>query len=419
MTIHSLQTRTAAETTLAAQFAQQQSADSDRAAAFQAFAAAGLPTRRLEAWHYTDLRSLMASAAPLALAPANVEIERARVLLAERPRAGAWRLVLVNGRFVSELSDATPDGVVAGMLAKSVALTQSDPVIALNDAFATRGLVLDILAGVQLPERIEIVHCASAGAPVAIYSRVAITLMAGARARIVESFVGADAGVQRNAVTRLSIGAGAHGAHTSVIDDHAGLHLESQIAQLGETAELNAFALVAGGAVVRRQIFVGHKEPNARIALGGLSLLDGTRHADTTLVVDHGAPGGRSREFYKHIVADEATGVFQGKVVVRPGAQKTDGGMKSQAILLSPRAIMNNKPELEIFADDVVCGHGATVGALDPEQLFYLQARGLPRAAAEAMLLEAFGADAIARVEDEALAESLSERMRAWLAAGE
>jgi Fe-S cluster assembly protein SufD len=417
MTVHSLQTKTAAETTLAAQFAQQQSADSDRAAAFRAFAAAGLPTRRLEAWHYTDLRSLMAAAAPLALAPADAQIEHARALLGAHPRTGDLRLVMVDGRYVSALSDKMPDGVLAGMLAKSVPLTQADAVIALNDAFATRGLVLDIAAGAQPTERIEIVHCASAGAPLAIYSRVAITLFAGAKARIVETFLGADAGCQRNAVTRLSLGAGAHGAHVSVIEDQPGLHLESQMAQLGEGAELNAFALVAGGAVVRRQLFIGHKEPNAKIALGGLSLLDGERHADTTLVVDHAAPGGRSREFYKHIVADEATGVYQGKVIVQPGAQKTDGAMKSQALLLSPRAIMNNKPELEIFADDVACGHGATVGALDPEQLFYLQARGLPRAAAEAMLLEAFGADAIARVEDETLAERLGEKLRAWLAA--
>ena len=111
--------------------------------------------------------------------------------------------------------------------------------------------------------------------------------------------------------------------------------------------------------------------------------------------VEHAAPRGESREYYRHIVADEATGVYQGKVIVAPHAQKTDGGMKSQAILLSPTATMNNKPELEIFADDVVCGHGATVGALDPEQIFYLQARGMPRAEAEAMLLEAFGAEAI------------------------
>jgi Fe-S cluster assembly protein SufD len=202
----------------------------------------------------------------------------------------------------------------------------------------------------------------------------------------------------------------------TVLDDAAGLHLESQVAQLGAGAQFDAFALVAGGALVRRQLFIRHREKNANISLGGLSLLDGARHADTTLVVDHAAPHGRSREFYKHIIADEATGVYQGKVIVRPGAQKTDGAMKSQAILLSPHAVMNNKPELEIFADDVVCGHGATVGALDPEQMFYLRARGLPKTEAEAMLLEAFGADAIARVADEELAERLRGKMRAWLA---
>jgi Fe-S cluster assembly protein SufD len=417
MNVHAPQPKTAAEATLAAQFAQQQSADSERAAAFRAFDAAGLPTRRLEAWHYTDLRALMTSAAPLALAPANAQIERARALLAERPRNGDLRLVMVDGRFVSDLSDAMPEGVRAGMLAKSLPLSQADAVVALNDAFATRGLVVDVLADAKPADRIEIVHCASAGAPVAIYSRVAITLLAGAEARIIETFLGADAGWQRNAVTRISLGARARLAHVTAIEDAAGLHLESQMAQLGEGADLNAFALVAGGAVVRRQLFIGHKEPNARITLGGLSLLNGSRHADTTLVVDHAAPGGRSREFYKHIIADEATGVYQGKVIVEPGAQKTDGAMKSQALLLSPRAIMNNKPELEIFADDVACGHGATVGALDPEQLFYLQARGLPRAEAEAMLLEAFGADAIARIGDEALAERLGDKLRAWLAA--
>jgi Fe-S cluster assembly protein SufD len=278
------------------------------------------------------------------------------------------------------------------------------------------GLALDIDAGVQLAERIEIAHCASAVAPQATYSRVHVCLFAGARVRIVESYFGAGAHCQRNALTQVSLNKGARCEHVSVIDDAPGLHLESQIAVLGADAEFNSFALVDGGALTRRQIFATLSGEGAKIALGGLSLLDGRRHADTTLFVDHAAPRGRSREFYKHIVADEATGVYQGKVVVRPGAQKTDGAMKSQAILLSPHAVMNNKPELEIFADDVVCGHGATVGALDPEQMFYLQARGLPKAEAEAMLLEAFGADAIARIDDEGLAELLRDKMRVWLA---
>jgi Fe-S cluster assembly protein SufD len=178
--------------------------------------------------------------------------------------------------------------------------------------------------------------------------------------------------------------------HTAIVEGEGALHVESLVARLGESAELRAFGYVSNGDLVRRQIFASLVGENAKIALNGLSLLDGKRHADTTLVVDHIAPHGESREFFKHIVADEATGVYQGKVIVQPGAQKTDGGMKSQAILLSPNAVMNNKPELEIFADDVVCGHGATVGALDRDQLFYLRARGIPETEAEAMLLEAF-----------------------------
>ena len=416
MTVHKTIAKTAAETTLAAQFAQLQGVDSDRATAFQAFAAAGLPTRRNEAWHYTDLRSAMTAAAPLAPAPGGAQIEAAREQLAAHKRAGDVRLVLVDGRFAPELSDAAPEGAIAGMLVKSPPLTQPDAIVALNDAFAAQGLALDVQAGVKLPERIEIVHCASAVAPVAIYSRVHITLFAGAEARIVESFLGAGALCQRNALTSLSLGAGAHCHHASLIDDDAGLHLESQIVRLGDEAKFSAFGFVAGGALVRRQIFATLTGQHGNLALGGLSLINGKRHADTTLVVDHAAPHGQSREYYRHIVADDATGVYQGKVIVQPGAQKTDGGMKSQAILLSPHAVMNNKPELEIFADDVVCGHGATVGALDPEQTFYLQARGLPKAEAEAMLLEAFGADAIARVDDEEIAELLREKMRAWLA---
>jgi Fe-S cluster assembly protein SufD len=415
MTVHKTIAKTAAETTLAEQFAASR-AEPGRKAAFQAFLAAGLPTRRNEAWHYTDLRSAMVGAAPLAPAPDAARIETARRILATRAKWGEWRFVLLDGRYVPQLSDAAPSGLMASTLARSPAEGARDAVVALNDSFESNGLQLFLDAGVKLSGRIEIVHLAGADAPRAIYSRVSATLLAGAEARIVESFVGANPSCQRNALTRLSVGDGARCTHTTVVEDEAGLHLESQIAELGAAAHLSAFALVTGGTLVRRQLFIGHKGESAEIALGGLSLLDGKRHADTTLVVDHAARHGRSREFYKHIVADEATGVFQGKVIVQPGAQKTDGGMKSQAILLSPHAVMNNKPELEIFADDVVCGHGATVGALDPEQTFYLQARGLPKAEAEAMLLEAFGADAIARIADEELAEWLREKMRAWLA---
>ena len=417
MTLHRVIAKTAAETTLAEQFAAVADPSAERAAAFAAFAAAGLPTRRDEAWHYTDLRSALANAAPLANAPDADGIEAARAALAARPRVGDVRFVLVDGHYVAELSDAAPAGLSVEPIAEWARAGRADAVIALNDAFARGGLFMELAENLRLVERIEIAHLTNVGGPLATYSHVELHLGAGARASVHESFYGATSGTQRNALLFLSLGEGARVDLTGLIDDYAGLHLESQIASLAADAEFNAFALVAGGALARRQVFAAHQGPRAKIALGGLALLHGKRHADNTLVVEHGAPSGQSREFFRHIVADEAVGVFQGKVIVKPRAQKTDGGMKSQAILLSPNATMNNKPELEIFADDVVCGHGATVGALDPEQVFYLQARGIPRAEAEAMLLEAFGVEAIDRVGDETIAEALRERMRAWLAA--
>jgi Fe-S cluster assembly protein SufD len=418
MTMHRPIVKTAAEATLAQQFAALATRDADRSAAFAAFAARGLPTRRNGDWHYTDLRSAMTEAAPLAPRPDAAAIDAARNSLATHKRVGDVRFVMLDGHYLEELSDRAPAGLTASVPVKRVPATRTDAVVALNDAFAPGGLTLALDKGVTLAERIEIAHFVSSGAPRSVYSHVGVTLFAGARARIHESFFGAEAGSQRNALTAIRVSEGAKCSVTSLIDNEASLHLESQIVTLAADAEFEGFALVAGGALVRRQIFARQTGPGAKLALGGLSLLRGKRHADTTLVVEHAAPRGQSREYYRHIVADEATGVFQGKVIVEPHAQKTDGGMKSQAILLSPNAVMNNKPELEIFADDVVCGHGATVGALDPEQLFYCEARGIPRAEAEAMLLEAFGADAIDRIEDTEAAEALRERMRAWLVSG-
>ena len=228
-------------------------------------------------------------------------------------------------------------------------------------------------------------------------------------------FEGAHAGVQRHAATIMTLAKGAKARHVAVVGDEPGLHIETQICDVAESAELSAFGLVSGGALTRRQIFVRMSGEGAKVALGGLALIDGDRRADTTLQVVHAAPRGTSREFYRAIVDDDAIGVFQGKIIVERAAQKTDGAMKSQAILLSPRAQMNEKPELEIFADDVVCGHGATVASLDPEQVFYLRSRGIAKNEAEAMLLEAFGGEAIDRIEDELLIEALRARLHAWL----
>jgi len=409
--------RTAAELGLAEQFraAPGAAASPARAAAFRRFESAGLPTRRVESWHYTDLRAALAKAAPPAAPPDEAAIAAARGRLAKLPRLAQTRLVLVNGVFIAALSDRPPAGVALAQPPALPAIFPDDPMLALNLALAQGGVAATVAAGAK-PPAIEIVHCFAGEGPRAVYSRLAIDVGADASAAFVERFVGAGPETQRHASASIDVAAGGALTHVAAIEDEPGLHVESEVVRLSERAALDAFGFVAGGALVRRQIFARLVGKEARIGLAGLGLLDGSRHADTTLEVVHAAPHGVSREFYRHIVADVATGVFQGKVIVQPGAQKTDGAMKSQAILLSPEAAMNAKPELEIFADDVVCGHGATIGALDPEQLFYLQARGLPQAEAEAMLLEAFGAEAIGRVADADLAEALLTLTRDWLA---
>jgi Fe-S cluster assembly protein SufD len=290
-----------------------------------------------------------------------------------------------------------------------------DPLAALNEAMSPPGCTISVSREAEIVEPITIVHLANEASSYAVYSRIAIVLDAGVQASFVEIFEGAHAGVQRHVATAITLAEGARASHIAVVGDEAGLHIETQIFELAETAELTAFGLVSGGELSRRQIFVRMTGNEARVSLGGLALIDGARRADTTLQVVHAAPAGTSREFYRTIVDDDAVGVFQGKIIVEKAAQKTDGAMKSQAILLSPRAQMNGKPELEIFADDVVCGHGATVASLDPEHLFYLQSRGIPNSDAKRMLLEAFGGESIDRVEDKLLVDALRARLSAWL----
>ncbi len=409
--------RSAAEKTLFRQFAEQQAREPSpvRAAAFARFAEAGLPTRRVEAWHYTDLRAAMADAAPVLAAPTPADIEAARLRLARRERfAPGAQLVLLGGRYIGELSDRLPDGVTVTEGAV-VAVPVADPLAALNEALSPSGCTISVARGAEIAEPITILHLANGMSDYSVYSRSAIALNAGARASFVESFEGAQARVQRHSATIMTLAKGAKARHVAVVGDEPGLHIETHVCDLADNAELEAFGLISGGDLTRRQIFVRMTGDEAKVSLGGLALIDGDRRADTTLQVVHAAPRGTSREFYRAIVDDDAVGVFQGKIIVERAAQKTDGAMKSQAILLSPRAQMNEKPELEIFADDVVCGHGATVASLDPEQVFYLRSRGIPESDAKAMLLEAFGGESIDRIEDELLIEALRARLRAWL----
>ncbi len=398
---------TQAETALAAAYgaARGEATGRERDArdrAFDIFRARGLPSRRVEAWHYTDLRASMTDS----YAAARPEI--VATVAGGRDWPAGLRVRQLRDVFVGGGSD----GDVASLFGDQ---GSDDSTIALNAAMARDGIVIDVAPGAVIPSPVELAFPAVDGDPRAEFSRCLIRVGAGAALVVVERHA-SRARVQRHSALVFEIGEGARVEHVFLAEsDQAEIHIATLIAAMDAGARFASTALVADCGALRRQCFARLRGEGAKAAFHGVSLLSGKRRADTTLVVDHAAPRCQSRELFKHIVDGEATGVFQGKVIVRPGAQKADGGMKSQALLLSDDAAMYNKPELEIFADDVVCGHGATVGQIDADQLFYLMARGLPRANAEALLIEGFAREAIEHVGDDAVRGMLEASLARWL----
>ena len=320
--------RSIAEAALVRQFEEEGAFASSprRRAAFARFSERGLPTRRVESWHYTDLRGAMSEAAPLSPDPDSGAIESARRLLAGRDRVGLARIVLINGRFIRQLSDNLPSGLTIE-LREPETVDLDDPMAALNAAMTIQACVLSVAEGQQVQEPIEIVHLAIGKGALSLYSQVAFSLGRNASASFLETFLGAGSGAQRNVSTELNLAQGASARHVAAIEDDAGLHIENQTARLAANATLDAFAVVAGGALTRRQILHRLQGEGAKVCLAGLTLVNGAQRADTTLQVAHSAPCGTSREFYRTIVDDQAIGTFQGRVVVESAAQKTDGAL--------------------------------------------------------------------------------------------
>jgi Fe-S cluster assembly protein SufD len=201
-----------------------------------------------------------------------------------------------------------------------------------------------------------------------------------------------------------------------MVDADAAINLSFLLVRLGRDVTFNTFNLTSGCAVSRYQAAIGAMGEGATVTTNGVNLLKGTQHGDTTLLMDHAVPNCMSREVFRAVLDNRAKSVFQGKIVVRPDAQKTDGKMMTRALLLSDEAEADNKPELEIFADDVTCGHGATAGALDADLLFYLRARGLPEKQAQSLLIQAFVGEAIESIVHDGLREAAIGAAERWLA---
>jgi Fe-S cluster assembly protein SufD len=404
-----------------------------REAAFRQFDAAGLPSWRVEQWHYTDLRSLLRDVLPLAGAPdaaAKVRAKDAGRLVGD---IDARRVVFVDGVFAPELSDleklspgltirpmaqalASGDPLVVDNLGKVVP-AEREGVIALNTALMRDGAVIHIAKDAIVEHPIHLVFAATGDKPSSVFTRSLVVIEQGARAMIVESH-DAAAAHHVNTAIEMVIGDNAHVDHIKITAGPDNLvHVSSLMAAVGANARLNDFIFNIGGGVVRNQLFVRFDGDSTVASLRGASLLKGKQHADTTLVADHKARGCQSREVFASVLDGESRGVFQGKIIVRPHAQKTDAKMMTRSLLLSETAEADSKPELEIFADDVQCGHGATAGALDEDLKFYLMARGIPETEAESLLVQAFIGEAIEGIEHAGLRDALMEHVVAWLRA--
>ena len=370
------------------QAGQARSLSPTRRAAFDRFMATGLPHRRIEAWKYTDLRNLMKQALPPPEASPKVTQADVEAALGPLAAVPAHRLVFVDGRYAPDLSALVADGEVsvaalATLLESNSAAAEllhnngrdDDALLALNTAYVTDGAVIDVVPGARLDRPVLIVSLRAASTPNSVATRNVVRVGEGAEATVIEAFVtlpGAAKDYQLNAVTKTIVGKGARLQHVKcTLEAGGGSHIANWLAELGPDADYRGFHFTTGTGLARNQIAVNFAGTGGNLDLSGAFLGRDGEHIDTTLVVDHAVPQCTSRELFKGVLDGHARGIFQGKVIVRPDAQKTDGKQMAQVLMLSPDTEFDSKPELEIYADDVVCGHGSTSADLDEDLLFY------------------------------------------------
>jgi Fe-S cluster assembly protein SufD len=408
-----------------------------RAEAIGKFSALGLPHRRIEEWKYTDLRSSFKEALPPAIQD-TTPLTIAELIVALGPLAhiDAYRVAFVNGQHRTDLDDVseatgldvTALGTALGSAPEKVASRLVGPadgdtgaIVALNAAFMTDGAIVRVSDGATLAKPLLVVFVRAGAEARSIAVRNIIAVGAGATATVVEAHVvlpGSTKDVQVNALSEVSVGKAATLLQAKVaVDDGKCVHLSNWVVTLDSDATYRGFQFTSGQGLARNEINAVYAGQGGNLDLSGAYLARGGEHIDTTLVVDHAVPGCASRELFKGVLDGHARGVFQGKIIVRPDAQKTDGKQMSQALMLSEDAEFDSKPELEIFADDVVCGHGTTSAQLDPDLLFYCMSRGIPESEARALMIESFIGEAIDKVEHQGLKAALMAYATGWLAA--
>jgi len=419
MTVQSKLPLTAAETALVDQFGAQFGSLPGNAEmvklrdrAIQAIKENGLPTRRVEAWHYTDLRRLLATV------PANAPSGEAQDL--ERIVDGTARLVLRNGQVatmdsveqltVGSMSDALRADV-SGVSLNDHGIHDATGLI--NSAFVTDGFVIHVESGAKIAKPVELQSLHDGGQ---VHVRNSVTIGEGASVTFFDRHAGSDAEVLETAVTELKLRKGAEALWVTIQETgDAATHLSQMNVTLEEDAKLTLFVVNLSGKVVRQEINGDVIGEGADLTFRAVNLIGDATHCDITLSLGHLVPNTTSTETVRNVVTGKAQGVFQGQISVDRIAQKTDAQMACNTLLLSDDAGFSTKPELEIFADDVVCAHGATVTEIDQDHLFYLMARGISEKIARGLLIKAFVTEIVEELEDEALIEALEARINRWL----
>ena len=368
----------------------------------------GLPTRKVEHYHYTDLKTLLRQVPDTAGIATETSAPAIRI-------PGSYRVMLVNG--VLEGAGKAPAGTIVGKIDGSPLTTRDDVIVRLNQALVTESLSIELNASVDpvvhVDHRIE-------GVAGHLADGVRVYLGEGGSATLVETFSGSNEAHLGNHGTYIAVGAGATLTHIQI--DLSGKnvrHFATTEYELAENANLRTLTIHAGADLARSQIYARFSGQGSHADLTGLNLTDDGQHKDITLHISHAVPNTTSTESYKQIARGRSKAVFQGKIVVERDAQKTDAKLNMQGLMLSDEAEILSKPELEIFADDVVCGHGSTCGDLDADSLFYLMSRGIARKQATSMLVRGLIAELFDPVADEELREVLLAVSDGWLEQGD
>ncbi len=409
--------------------------DHIRETAIERFGESGFPTTRVESWKYTNLSRLSRNefGAPEPRSPeSRSKVSEALLTPWLMAATDCHRLVFIDGEFSQDHSAIgdLPEGVILSRLAEIIesnpdfihdAMAAAEPedgdgLSALNTALLRDGLVLRIDAGIELPLPVQLIHYATDGdTATATHPRHLVTLGDNSRATLVECYVGAHAARNwTNTVMKIDLAPGANLEHARLqIESDDAYHVGLTRLNIARDAAYSGVALSTGAILARNEFRAALTEAGADCRIAAGALIHGRQHSDITTEIDHAAPHTTSAQLFKNVLDDRSRAVTQGRVVVRPDAQKINADQSNKNLLLSPGARADSKPELRIFADDVKCSHGATMGDLDQEAIFYLQSRGIPEDEARKLLIHAFTEEVLDQISSPVIRDYLNKILEA------